>query len=111
MALIKESCVETYTDWIKAEKRGVDRIELYSRLDLDSLKPSKDVVKRLVSELTILIKVMIRSRKGGFCYSVEEIKQMHRDILDFRPFGVFSIVFGVLSSDKIVDIDVVNQLV
>tara|TARA_B100001113_G_C20716152_1_gene451591 strand:- start:78 stop:341 length:264 start_codon:yes stop_codon:yes gene_type:complete len=85
--------------------------ELCSRLDLDSLKPFKDLVKRLFNELTILIKVKIRSRKGGFCYSVEEIKQMHKDILDFRPFGVFGIVFDVLSNDKIVDTDVVNQLV
>ena len=67
------------------------------------------MVKKLVNELNILIKLMIRSRMGGFCYFAEQIKQMHGAVIDFRPFGVFGIVFGVLSHDKTVDIDVVNQ--
>ena len=37
--LIKEVCVETYGDAIKAEKLGADRIELCKRLDLGGLTP------------------------------------------------------------------------
>ena len=81
MRLIKESCVETYDEAMYAESQGADRIELCSRLDLDGLTPSKELVKRLVSDLTIPLKVMVRPRKGDFCYSNEEINQMHNDCL------------------------------
>ena len=111
MKLIKESCVETYDEAINAENRGADRIELCSRLDLDGLTPSKELVKTLVNDLTIPIKVMVRPRSGDFCYNDEEIMQMHNDILDFKTLGVFGVVFGVLRNDKSVNINVVNELV
>ena len=111
MRLIKESCVETYDEAMNAESQGADRIELCSRLDLDGLTPSKKLVKRLVSDLAIPVKVMVRPREGDFCYTNEEINQMHRDILDFKSLGVFGVVFGVLGDDKTVDISVVNDLV
>ena len=111
MRLIKESCVETYDEAMNAEIRGADRIELCSRLDLDGLTPSKELVKRLVSDLTIPVKVMVRPRKGDFCYSNQEINQMHNDILDFKTLGVFGVVFGVLGHNKLININVVNDLV
>ena len=111
MKLIKESCVETYDEAINAENRGADRIELCSRLDLDGLTPSKELVKTLVNDLTIPIKVMVRPRSGDFCYNYEEIMQMHSDILDFKTLGVFGVVFGVLRHDKSVNVNIVNDLV
>ena len=106
--LILESCVETYEEAIKVESRGANRIELCSRLDLGGLTPSKELAKKLVNELNIPVKVMVRPRKGDFCYSNEEINQMHDDILDFKSLGVFGVVFGALEDDKTVDINVVN---
>lgn len=111
MNIIKESCVETYEEALKAESRGADRIEICSRLDLDGLTPSKDLVRKLVKRLSIPLKVMVRPRCGDFCYNNEEIKQIHKDILDFRSLGVFGVVFGVLRYDKTVDINVVKDLV
>ena len=111
MKLIKESCVETYDEAINAENRGADRIELCSRLDLDGLTPSKELVETLVNDLTIPIKVMVRPRSGDFCYNDEEIMQMHNDILDFKTLGVFGVVFGVLRHDKSVNVNIVNDLV
>ena len=111
MDLILESCVETYEEAIKAESRGANRIELCSQLNLGGLTPSKELTKKLVKELNIPVKVMVRPRKGDFFYTNEEIKQMHRDILDFKSFGVFGVVFGVLKNDKSVNINVVNDLV
>ena len=111
MDLIKESCVETYKEARKAESRGANRIELCSRLDLGGLTPSKELVKKLVNELTIPIKVMIRPRGGDFFYTDEEINQMQNDILDFKNLGVFGVVFGILRNNKSININVVNDLV
>ena len=66
MNIIKESCVETYEEALKAESRGADRIEICSRLDLDGLTPSKDLVRKLVKRLSIPLKVMVRPRCGDF---------------------------------------------
>ena len=111
MNLILESCVETYEEAMKAESRGANRIELCSRLNLGGLTPSKELAKKLVKKLNIPLKVMVRPREGDFCYTDEEINQMHRDILDFKSLGVFGVVFGVLKYDKSVNINVVNDLV
>ena len=111
MNLILESCVETYEEAIKAASRGANRIELCSRLDLGGLTPSKELAKKLVKKLNIPLKVMVRPRKGDFCYTDKDIKQMHRDILDFKSLGVFGVVFGVLKYDKSVNINVINDLV
>ncbi len=73
MDLILESCVETYEEAIKAESRGANRIELCSRLDLGVLTLSKELTKKLVKELNIPLKVMVRTRKGDFFYTDEEI--------------------------------------
>ena len=111
MNLILESCVETYEEAIKAESRGANRIELCSQLNLGGLTPSKELAKKLVKKLNIPLKVIVRPRKGDFCYTDKEIKQMHRDILDFKSLGVFGVVFGVLKYDNSVNINVVNDLV
>ena len=47
--LIKEACVETVEQAIKAEKNGADQIELCSRLDLDGLTPDFDVIRKVLS--------------------------------------------------------------
>ena len=70
MRLIKESCVETYDEALNAKSRGAYKIEFCFRLDLGGFTPSIELVKRLVSDLTIPIEVMVRPRKGVFCYSI-----------------------------------------
>ena len=56
MQIIKELCVDTYEDATLAESNGADRIELCSRLDLDGLTPSNQLLLRVHSNLKIPIK-------------------------------------------------------
>ena len=51
MQIIKEVCVDSLEDAIKAEKNGANRIELCGRLDLDGLTPSRDLIKKAFSVL------------------------------------------------------------
>ena len=111
MKCIKEACVETFEDAITAEKNGADRIELCSNLNLDGLTPSKSLVTRLLNTLKIPMKVMIRPREGDFCYSSDELRQMHNDISYFSNLGVFGVVFGVLNQNNSIDVQTVNFLV
>ena len=79
--MIKEACVQTLDEALIAQQNGADRIELCSRLDLDGLTPSRDLIRSVKSKLTIPIKVMIRPRAGNFVYNNQEIEQMKNDIL------------------------------
>ena len=77
--LIKEVCVETYGEAIKAEKLGADRIELCKRLDLGGLTPQRELIEKTLS-LSIPIKVMIRPRAGNFIYNENELTIMEDEI-------------------------------
>ena len=59
-----EACVETLEEAILAEKKGANRLELCSRLDLDGLTPNLNLTKKVMKKISIPIKVMIRERDG-----------------------------------------------
>jgi len=107
--MLKEACVETFEEAVEAEKRGVDRIELCADLANDGLTPEYDVMQKVCSSLKIPTMVMIRPRAGNFLYSESEIKQMKAAIDDTKNAGAFGVVFGLLTSDK--KIDVKNTLI
>jgi len=102
---LKEACVESYDEAIEAAACGADRIELCSRLDLDGLTPDKSLIKLLQQTLEIPIKVMIRPREGDFNYSNSEISEMELAIELCKSIGVFGVVFGLLNSNKELDIE------
>ena len=60
MQIIKEVCVDSYEDAASVESNGADRIELCSRLDLDGITPSNDLLLRVHPDLKIPIRVMVR---------------------------------------------------
>ncbi|MCF8298337.1 MAG: hypothetical protein K9J13_12395 [Saprospiraceae bacterium] len=107
---IKEACVETYEEAVKAESLGADRIELCSRLDLDGLTPERDLIKQLHKTLKIPIKVMVRPRAGNFIYSDSEINEMETTIKFCKKLGVFGVVFGILNKKQELDIERIIHL-
>jgi copper homeostasis protein len=101
--MILEACVESFEEALKAQQQGAQRIELCSRLDLDGLTPSPDLIHEVCSELKIPVMVMIRPRGGDFVYSPNEIKQMANEIVIAKSFGASGIVFGMLTAINQVD--------
>ena len=79
--IIKEACVETFEEAILAEKKGANRVELCSRLDLDGLTPERKIIEKVLGALSIPIKIMIRPRAGDFSYNDQELNRMKEDIL------------------------------
>jgi len=97
---IKEACVETLEQAIKAEEKGADRIELCSCLSLDGLTPKSELIEAVLNSVSIPIRVMIRPRSGDFCYSKDELTQMKNSIELCKKLGVEGVVFGVLNKNK-----------
>lgn len=110
MAMILEACVETLEEALKAQLLGAHRIELCSRLDLDGLTPSEELIGEVCSALKIPVMVMIRPRDGDFVYSEAEIGVMLRDIDRAKELGAAGMVFGVLTPEMGVAMDPCRRL-
>jgi copper homeostasis protein len=97
---ILEACVETMAECRNALENGADQLEVCSRLDLDGLTPDMEVVRLIIEEIKLPVKVMIRCRGGNFIYSEAEIDEMVHSVASFKPLGVHGFVFGALSEGK-----------
>lgn len=109
--MIKEVCVESFSEALAAEKRGADRIELCDNLYLGGTTPSYGTIKMAVEKLTIPAFPIIRPRGGNFHYSKEEIEIMKEDIKVCKSLGAKGVVLGVLTTDNKVDFETLKELV
>ena len=105
-----ECCVESYDEARLAEKKGANQIEVCSDLDNDGLTPDLQVVEKIINNVSIPIKVMIRPRIGNFYYSSSEMLTIRDQITNFKSIGIDHIVFGVLDKNNIEgDIEINTQ--
>ena len=108
---IKEACVESLEEALKAERLGADRIELCADLSQDGITPGKEVIRKAKEQLLIPIRVMIRPRGGNFVYAKAEYNEMKQDVEFCKEIGVEGVVFGILKEDKTLDIERISSLV
>ena len=78
--MIVEICANSFESAVAAQNAGADRIELCTQLAFGGLTPSPHLIKKVISELFIPVHVLIRPRKGNFCYSKKELNIMKNDI-------------------------------
>jgi copper homeostasis protein len=109
--LIKEACIQSYSEALIAQRSGAHRIELCSNINLDGLTPKKELIKKIISSIKIPIRVMIRPRQGNFNYSENELKLMESDIAYCKKLGVEGVVFGILNFDFTINIPSTKRLV
>lgn len=106
--MLKEACVETVDQAVKAQRLGADRIELCSRLDLDGLTPSVSLYKEVRAVVDLPIHVMIRALPSypsfPFVLNRADIKQAIFEIEQYKDLGVQGIVFGALTEHHEVDL-------
>ena len=109
--MIVEICANSFESAMAAQSGGADRIELCTQLAVGGLTPSHHLIKKVVSKLSIPIHVLIRPRKGNFCYSKEELNIMKNDIEFCKNIACSGVVSGVLQSDLTIDLIAIKQLV
>ncbi|GBG94608.1 copper homeostasis protein CutC [Ligilactobacillus salitolerans] len=111
--LLKEACVENFTDIPAVIANGAARIELCDNLAVGGTTPSKGVIAEAAKychEKNIPLVVLIRPRKGNYVYSDTEIKIMEADIFEAQALGADGISFGALTNDGKLDYEVMEQL-
>ena len=105
-----ECCVETYGEAINVEKKGADQIELCSDLNNDGLTPNFDLIKKVIHNISIPVKIMVRPRSGDFNYTDTDMKEIKKQIFHLKSIDINHIVFGALTKNKIVHIDNVKRV-
>lgn len=108
---IKEACVGSFKEAKKAQELGASRIELCDNLKEGGTTPSYGTIIQTKSYLDIPIMVIIRPRGGDFVYSEYEIEIMKKDIELCKGSGVEGVVFGVLDENKLINKNVMKELV
>ena len=111
--LIREFCAENFTDIPRVTAAGVERIELCDNLAQGGTTPSYGVIKETadyLSERKTTFATMIRPRGGDFVYHSIEVRIMDTDILKALEAGTNELVFGALTPENELDIDVLETL-
>lgn len=105
--MIKEVCVENFTNVPLMIERGADWIELNNDLSVGGTTPYFGVIKKTVEythKHDVPVIVMIRPRGGNFVYSEDELEIMINDI------HVDGVTFGCLTREKHLDKRAMNRL-
>lgn len=100
---VKEVCVESFEEALRAVEAGASRIELCDNLTVGGTTPSYGTIKKCLEKLAVPFMVMIRPRGGNFIYSADEFEIMQEDILLCKELGVNGVVFGVLDENGNID--------
>ena len=109
--MIVEICANSFESALAAEKGGAHRMELCTQLALGGITPSHQLIKKVITELSIPVHVLIRPRKGDFCYSEPEINTMISDIEFCKKTGCQGVVSGVLTSENRINIVATKRLI
>ena len=108
--ILIECCVESYDEARLAEKKGANQIEVCSDLKNDGLTPDFKLVEKIINNISIPIKIMIRPRKGNFYYSNSEMLIIKDQISFVKSIGVEHIVFGALDANNTVSINHLKKI-
>ncbi len=106
-----EFCVSSIEGAIAAEQYKADRIELCSRLDLDGLTPSINLIEQCRLEYTGEIHIMIRPEDGPFSCNDYTLKKMQDSVVKSAEKGINGIVFGILNDKNQVNLKATASLV
>ena len=108
---IKEVCVDSIKDAMRAIDLGANRIEYCSKLIEEGLTPNIEEVKYLLKNTCIPIRILIRPHSKSFNYSEKDTSIMLRDISNFKKIGVDGIVIGCLNQYREIDLKKINLFV
>jgi copper homeostasis protein len=103
MNIVKEVCVESFDEAVRAVDAGVTRIELCENLSAGGTTPSYGTIRKCLDKLSVPLMVMIRPRGGNFTYSQDEFEIMQEDILLCKELPVTGVVFGLLDEQGNID--------
>lgn len=109
---IIEICANSAQSCVEAEAGGAKRVELCAGIPEGGTTPSYGEI-RMALDLTsrIDINVIIRPRGGDFLYTPAEIRSMLYDIEMCKQLKVHGVVFGCLTKEGDIDVELMRRLI
>ncbi|MDQ0157823.1 copper homeostasis protein CutC [Robertmurraya andreesenii] len=104
--MLKEVCVENFTNVPELIAKGAGRIELCDNLAVGGTTVSHGVAGVTINychSKNIKVMSMIRPRGGNFVYSKEEIEMMKWDLVHLKEIGTDGVVLGCLNDTGWID--------
>jgi copper homeostasis protein len=106
-----EAAVDSLGEALAAEREGVDRIELCGVLHDGAVTPSIGLISTTLELTSTPVHVFIRPRLGDFVFDRGDVDVMRADIEAAREAGAPGVVFGALTREGQIDIDVMARLI
>ncbi len=107
-----EICANSVASALNAQSAGADRVELCAGIPEGGTTPSFGTILHARDFLTTTeLNVIIRPRGGDFLYNEIELDTMFDDIRAAREVGADGVVFGCLTEDGNVNMEVMKILV
>ncbi|XP_066476450.1 copper homeostasis protein cutC homolog isoform X1 [Tiliqua scincoides] len=107
---LMEVCVDSVESAVNAERGGAGRLELCSSLMEGGTTPSTGLLQVVKQCIRVPVFVMIRPRGGDFLYSDREVEVMKADIRLAKQHEADGLVFGALTEDGRIDIELCTAL-
>ncbi|AYK05540.1 copper homeostasis protein CutC [Brevibacillus laterosporus] len=108
--MILEVIATTLDDAKRAEAGGADRLELITGIREGGLTPSYGLIKNVVDQVKIPVRVMVRPHSQSFVYTTNDIDVMLKDIQIIRELGAAGVVLGALTPDHHIDFRALETL-
>ncbi len=108
--LTLEIIATNLTDAKQAEEYGADRLELSPSMSELGITPSYGLINSVVKVINIPFNVIIRPHSQSFIYNKDDLTVMKNDIQVVRKLGGHGIVIGALTPEKVIDEEVLKQL-
>jgi len=112
MKRIIEICANSAQSCVEAEIGGATRVELCAAIPEGGTTPSYGEIKTaqaLTSKIDI--NIIIRPRGGDFLYTPAEVQSMMEDIDLCKHLEVNGVVFGCLTKEGDIDVELLHKLV
>lgn len=108
--ILKEVCVDNFTDAVNAFKCGANRIEFCSNLDQDGLTPKIEDLLTLSKTIDIPIRCMLRPHSKSFIYEEDDLKKIVDTINICKKIKIDGVVFGCLDNENEIDFDILKYI-
>ena len=105
-----EIIAETLEDAQNAVQGGADSLELITRLEMGGLTPDLEFVKAVHNHVDCHLYVMLRPHANSFIYNAIDREHIFAMLEAIKPIGVTGVVFGALTHDGNLDLELIQQV-
>lgn len=109
--MVFEVCANSLRSAENARKGGAMRIELCRRLEVGGITPCYDDIEYCTRELQLRTHVLVRPRKGDFCYTDSEYTLILDQVEMCRRAGAHAVVVGFLTPEGYIDEERTRRIV